>query len=1104
MRANTRYTATENGFAISGSSEFFNRTLYGSHKNDDRYARFFTFAGDVPMFLGATSDWVKNDVTLYDKCGQLHSGLAITPGTSSPFWYSQDIDTTSRWFHDCDDVRAEFKNGWMEYQMSQFSAWFPDVRVNVEAYPLLPDDGYLVHYRITTDQHVYFTAGFGGLAERARCGRFEYKGVSQRNFSELDSKGNVIELGRNRAVITQKEDGRNVRVATSFDANFELGSAKSMKTPYAGMFLGSTPENEDDGVVKISVAIDPGKVLDGYIIVVYDEDEATLDKYLAMKDPINYIKQQLYAKYACIDVATPEKSLDLTIAPTVMAIDASWHKDSFHHGSFAYHTPFLGWRNWYAPTALGWGERVEKTMAMWLSYITRGDIKDERVWYDYGPMDSFSAACGRYHKLENPVGKLPAYFANKPGEIGQPRYLAYNMQECALDMMLYYIEWSGNLELAEKYFDDMCSMADFETRIYDPDGIGLYQNQLNTWISDGHNYNGAGCAQSTAYNYRANLVLAKIAKKIGRDGSVYEKRAEKIKKALNEKLWMPNDGVIAESLDVIGNCLLHPSVELPTVYHVMDSEMIDDFKAYRTLKFTENHLKSATTPGSNGRLCYSSNWLPKKYSQCGIFPQENAHLALVYYKLGLKDAAKKILDGIADCYFTGRNPGMAPHVQSPMGTNDLGDMDFSDVSSTYLRLVVEGLFGIRIDNMDDIIRIEPGFPNDWDHASLELVDISLNYTRRGNQEIFNISSDRAEKKVFRIPMRSTALEAVMLDGAPVEYEIVAAPNNSFIKVVVDKVGRFQLRVMHAAGELPVADYQKSVLAGNQISFEVKGGELAEVFDVSEVLENIKIVGNKVYATAKDVAGDHTLFLRVVNGEYNAWLAADYDIIGEEKVLPELENKPFVPVDLSKFFNCNMMDIHSKDYLTPRPKGYSMSLFRNGRYSHNKPEGGKTRDKNGNLVLRMDDSYFRTSGGTVYSPSGIPFATPAENENLACISIYDVFPTDITVPLDGKGQELALLFIAAAFNLHAGVENIRVTVKYKDGTSADTSLMYPFEVDDWLTAAVTDKAEVFYFNNFNHATVKRIRLDPEKELESVKLEAIANELIFGLAGISVSK
>ena len=148
--------------------------------------------------------------------------------------------------------------------------------------------------------------------------------------------------------------------------------------------------------------------------------------------------------------------------------------------------------------------------------------------------------------------------------------------------------------------------------------------------------------------------------------------------------------------------------------------------------------------------------------------------------------------------------------------------------------------------------------------------------------------------------------------------------------------------------------------------------------------------------------------------------------------------------------------------------------------------------------------LRNCGGTVYSPSGIPFVTPAENENLACISIYDRFPTALNVSLDGKGQELAVMFIASTCCLHTGVENVRITVTYTDGTTSEEKLVYPQSIDDWLTSALTTEAEIFYFSNYNHATVKRVRLDSDKELRSVKIEAIANELILGVAGISISR
>lgn len=1092
MKPNTRYTPTENGYAISGSSEIFNRPLYGSHVNDDKPERFLTFAGDAPQFMGALANPVPGTVTYQEKCGVLRSGLAITPGGRNRFYYSEDIDQTSRWFHDSEDVRAEFKNGWMEYELSQMSAWFPDARTQIEAYPLMGNDGYLVHYRITTNQRVFFVAGFGGLTEP--IGRFEYRGEPRRNFSASDARGNVVTLGKNRAHIVS-ENGRRMSIAASFPAEFAVGSAASLAEAYPSSFSVSTPESEDDAVVRITAPIEPGRVLDGYIIAVYNADDSVLDKWLSMADPIAHNKGELYSKFSCIEVDTPDKKLDLTIAPTVIAMDASWHKNSFHHGAFAYHAPFLGWRNWYAPTALGWGERVSKTMQMYLSYLTRGPIEKERVWYDYSPIPAGQSRFDRrFHYLENAVGRLPAFFE---GENFTPSYGPYNMQECGLDMMLYYIEWSGDLALAEKYFDDLCSMADFETRIYDSDNDGLYQNVLNTWISDGHNYNGAGCAQSTAYNYRANLVLSKIAKLIGRDGEVYEKRAEKIKKALVEKLWIANKGVIAESLDCVGNCLIHPSVELPSVYHVIDSDMIDGLMAYRTLKFTENHIDNVKTVGSGGRLCYSSNWLPKQYSNCGLFPAENAHLALAYFKVGLKKEAKKILGGIADCYFTGRNPGMASHVQSVGGTSDLGDLDFSDVSSTYLRLVIEGLFGIRIDSVDGCIHIEPGFPDEWERASIALSDISIHYTRHANAEIFNIHTDRKENKLIRVPMRSADIEAVMLDGQPIDYEVVPGADNSFIFVKVEKVGRFQLRVMHGYRSIPTVSHSKSVISGGRICFKLSSGEIAEACDISETLENVVVHGDRVYATGKNIPGDHTLFLRVKDGAYNGWIACDYDIEGERAVEAPCEIESYERVDISEFFNCNMTELHEKNYITPRPEGYSMGMHQNCRHSHNWNQRGRD-------VVYIDDSAFRSSGGEVISTSGIPFRTPSEGENLACVSIFDVFPTEFTVPLAGYAKEVDVLFVASTCFLHAYVENVRITVEYADGTEQNTELVYPLSIDDWLTSALTTEAEIFYFSNYNHATVKSIKVDPTRELKGVKIEAVANDLVLGVAGISLGK
>jgi len=1084
MNPNTHYTPTENGFSISGSSELFNRLLYGSHKNDDKESKYATIASDVPLFMGAATDWSVYDWCLHGKRGTLFSGLCVTPGQRVG-GSTESSESGAKWFHKSNDVLCEFKNGWMEYQLSDTESHFPDVWVNIEAYPLLPDDGFLVHYKIKVDQRVVLTLAFGGITDY--IGYF-LKGDKDAHFHASDCEKNIIEIGKNRACV-RHPNGSSMHIGTSFESKIEIGSAKVLETnSSAALFLGSEPENSDDQVLKITSPIDQGTVLDGYFVAIHNSDDASLEKWLTMENPVDYIKNQIYQKHICVDISSPENELNQTITPNVIALDSSFHRNSFHHGSFEYHSPFLGWRGWYGASILGWNDKVNAVMSAHLDQMVKKSDGEEKVWFDgKGAREGDPNDPSPYHNLENSYGYLP-YFLG----LTLPYY---NMQECGFDMMLYHIEWSGNLNIAGKYFDDMAELLNWEERIFDPDSDGLYQNFLNTWISDGHSYNGAGCAQASAYNYRANAIMAKIGKKLGKNVDVFEKRAKKIKKAMNEKLWLSDIGVMAESVDTVGNCLIHPSPELSTTYLCIDCDVADDFQAYTMLRFGETQLKSIETPGRGGRLFYSSNWYPKKYSTCGIYPSENAHLAITYFKLGLKEMGKKIIDALVDCNYTGRNPGMIRHVQSAMGIG-AGSVDFTDVTSMYLRAVVEGLYGIRINALDNTIIIAPGFPETWDSASLSLKDISLNYHKRGNQEIFEVFSEREEKKVFRIPMISTKIDAVFIDGEITDYTIKATPAGSFVMVETEKTGRLQLRIVHGKGEIPTLKYAKEVLSGNEIAFSVTCGEIIEYYDISNTLENIEITGNKIYAKDKTSEGFHTFFIRVKSGEYDAWLPADYEVIKKDKKIEPVSPKAFNPVDISEFFNCEMTKVHEQEYLSPRPEGYSIGVFANGRYAWEWNHIGH----NGVLV---DDSALRNSGGVIYTRSGIPFATPEKGENIACVSIWDNFPTEMTFPLEGSGQELAMLFVSTTNAMQTAVENARITVTYEDGSEETKSLIYPDSIDDWMVPALQKENESLYFSKFNHATVQKIRLNPSKKLKNVKVEAVANEVILGVIGISIS-
>jgi hypothetical protein len=1085
----TRYSAVDGGFEIFGSREQFNRVLYGSHRNDSRTERFFTFAGDAPLFMGATTDYTKNLYSYYAKNGLLKSGLALTRGKYVPYFYSPETDMSSQWFHDAKDIRSRFVDGVMSYTLTQFSPWFPDVAVEIEALPLLDEDGFLIHYRITTDQRVIFCAGFGAITDYLN--RFEYSKIKAREYRVADSQDNVLTCGVNRLAL-QGPRGVTLRLGASFDVSVSRVLPELFCEPFPGLFMADRPGCDAGKVGRLECVIPPGGTLDGFLVMIRNEDESVLDQWLQRGDAVRYIKDRIRGKTRYLQMHTPDAHLDLTVPPTVLALDASWHGSTFYHGAHGYHTPFLGWRNYYAPTAIGWKERVATAIRAHLATQVRGE-GPEKVWYDGADRPELDHEGTQYHHLTNPIGRLPALLHRDD---------IYTMHEVFASMALHYLEHELDLALAAECFESLSLLLEHEERVYDYDHDGLYQNFLNTWISDGHSYNGGGCAQSSAYNLQANEQMGKIARRIGRDPAVFDARAARIRQALQERLWLEDAGVLAEFVDTVGNRLVHPSPELSTMYLAIECGVVDLFQAYRMLSFTERCLENKRTASRNGRLVYSANWRPRKYSTCGLYPAENACLALAYFQVGDGRRGWEILNGLIEAYFLSRNPGLVRHVLAASGGSELGDLDFTDTSSTYLRLLIEGVWGVRYHLLDGYIEIAPALDEPWDHASLHLRDLSVDYDRRGQLESWRVHTANPAVKRLKIPMRASTVEGVYLNGERVDYRIEAGIGTAFIVVETPQTGALQWLVYHGQRTLPAAldpDCVKT-FSGNLLEL-VADSPIEAVVDTSGVLADPVVAGRRLRGRCVKAGGSYTVFVRVAKDDFRAWLPCRIEV-GEAELPAEpsyLDLSSEVrqeQVDLSQVFNCELTQIHRQRYLSPRPAGYSIGVRLNGRYAWEWNHCGHN-------ALEIDDSRLRQAGGAVTSASGIVFATPPRGPNVACASVWENFPTVLSVDLAGRtAAELAILFIGVTNAMQSWVENGAFEVVYADGGSQRVALVHQKNFDDWLVPALQRESESFYFSDFNHAMIQRLRLEAGRPLAALRVIGTANEVIVGVLGVTL--
>ncbi|MFA6930655.1 MAG: hypothetical protein WCT05_10025, partial [Lentisphaeria bacterium] len=918
-------------------------------------------------------------------------------------------------------------------------------------------------------------------------GRFEYHNSPRCEFGIEDCKDTCCEALGSYACVSGP-NAVKMLLGTDFSCDYSVDAAAAMTEKYPSLFL-----QKHDGlpqIVKLQKIIGAGETFRGNLVIVRNGFPETLNKYLEMENPCRFLRGKIRAKYASVSCYTPDAVINASVPDTIIALDAAFHGTSFYHGAIGYHAPFLGWRGWYAPALVGWADRVCSTIESHFATITRSEGA-ERVWWDGGDRPDLDHEGTQYHHLENSSGHLTALLHRDD---------IYDMQEVAVDMTLFYLDHSGDLECGERIFERLCEILDWEERILDPDADGLYQNFLNTWISDGHSYNGGACTQASAYNCYANRKTAQLGRKLGKDVAKLEQRAAKIRSAMQSRLWLQKQGVMAEFIDTIGNKLVHPSPELGTLYLAADCETLDARQIFRMSRWVQRNIKSVLTANRKGRLFFSSNWFPKKYSTCGIFPAENACLALAWFRNAQRKEAMEIVEGLADAFSLSPYPGSLSHVLSAMGGADGGDIDFTDVSSCYLRMLFEGLWGIRFRRLEGHIDIAPQLPDEWDRASLSLPEITVQINRTALTDTLTVFlTDVTAEKFIRLPLRYAGIDQVFLNGEEVSYSVVPGFGTSSLEIQTTKTGKIELSVFYRNEEFPSLAQEKMLVYSDGIfEIDLKIGQFLRM-EHTDALEILQQSSQKIIVKVKaDMAGLYDCFFRVRNADVETILSMEVQI--KSLPSPAQRSEAFGNLDcifLEPYFNCAVSEIHQREFRSPRPAGYSIGARLNGRYAWEWNHYGHN-------ALQVDDSGLRNCGGTITTASGMQFLTPAKGNNALCVSMWDNFPTAIEVPLSGQANEMAVFYCGTTNAMQSYVTNAKLAVLYSDGSSETIELIHPGNFDDFLVPALQKQNETCYIGEGTHGTILRILLNPEKELQSLRAEAVANEVILSILGVTLRR
>jgi hypothetical protein len=1097
-----RYRPVAGEFVIRNGGEFFNRPIYGV-SSATQSGDFRVDAGDLPEF----------SLYLPGHGGNLKLGI-VGAGAGT------------KWAANADEVVARYRPGRMIYEIRDSLLGQGTLRVELltsgEGPGLIvkiDSRGVLAGARLA-----WAFAGVSGRKGQRNgdigCEKQPVSQFFQVRSEECDGNSYTIENGVSGTRRIAQLSSKAAEIALRFPAGSWLeveDFAAWGKTPSILIQVPGTPGAPEWKDQKPHIDTKQ-PILTGSVELTAEPMYLALDRVGAVSgnaaiDPARAFvarSAQVEAIAGTLKIDTPDEYVNAAGAAIGIAAETIWDakQECVMHGGVAWRTALAGWRGPYNLDPLGNHDRAVLEFRHWLKRqnVTPVTTADPAV----GPWDP-NMHLARKEKLLHSNGDL----SNNH----------YDMNLVFMDVLLRHLTWTGDLEFAREIWPALQRHLAWEHRLFRRTYAGangkelpLYEAYAAIWASDNLQYNGGGVAHSSAYNVFALRTAAKLAKALGEDGAAYEAEAELVQRGMQELLWVPGQGVFGESKDLMEPQTVYTNPALWTVYHTIDSGVPTPSQAWQMVAERLAALKHVPVhgdgvPDGGWYMLPCSDWLPYMWSLNLLLLAENMHMALAMWQTGMRDEAYRIFKGnLLDSMYMGLCPGDF-HMTSTLDVHrQEAQRDFGDPIGISSRALVEGLFGVQPDLIAGEVRIRPGFPSEWERASLKLKDFDFAWKREGLQETLEFTS-RLAKAVplsLTLPARTTSLPVVMSNGRRVtcafDASAVGAPALT-VRLPAMRSNRISVEWHgRAPSHVPA---QRSYRVGEALELPV-GIASRQVEDPQTSLSNGRVA----------VAGFHTVFANVREAECAWSMPISFEAKAEAPLFaavpPRSADVPEEQLDLSSVLKHKVTEIFTRVYAKPRSPYCSLAF-------PDKLLGGWA-NPDGRAII--DDAGLRAAGGLLKTAIGVSFATSGgDAANCMFISHWEQDESSVNIPLSGRAHGIYLLMTGSTLPQCSRMQHGTVSVTYSDATSAKLSLRNPetwwpieqdYLLDDYLFVndaplpprvdLRTGQTRILDAASFHGegrtvlggaATILHLALDPAKELVSLQVEVDLYGIVVGL-------
>lgn len=807
-----------------------------------------------------------------------------------------------------------------------------------------------------------------------------------------------------------------------------------------------------------------------------------------------------------VKVKTPDPYLDALATNSVISVDGTWYPPVFVHGAMQWNNRLPGWRTIFGGTMYGWHDRVKQQAEFYIaSQVLESDKTEAKA---------------------NPdlllTGQHPDSRFYGIGRLKQDQSF-YNMQSQFFDQLVEEYRWNDDPEFVELLRPALELHLLWIKECFDPDDDGLYESYINTWPTDSQWYNGGGTAEETCYAYRGHLAAMDmaIAANDMECADKHKKELEKIKNGFFNKLWLKDRGHSGAYIEQGGNQRVHVDPWLYSIFLPIDADLTSPMQSIESLYYSEWALQNDDMP-CGGRRVWTSNWIPATWSVREMWPGDNYHLALAYFKAGMPEDGYDILKG--NFMHTAYNH----YVPANLGS-DQGGIDFGDCVHPFTRTLVSGLFGFYPDYPNHKVSIWPSFPRDWNHASIKIPDYSLMYNNEKGVAEYKVALTKSAAMDLRLPINAQAIKSVKVNDKEFDYTISPLPGQSSVDIYIPSTTHANIKIEYEPLD---TTYNAKMISGEVRDKGEKklDGKILDVYDPQGVFSDISYSDNNIKYILSDNKGHHTAIAKIMIEQCPQLQILKIDVKNslEEKIEAEMNlegldlNLDWQPYNIVQSFNADVRNIFKQKYLSPRPNTVSVRLGIDG-FSPWTFSYWKTKIPEiclNHLEEKLDNGTFKT-------PQGVIFRYDEEPCNVAFTSLWDNYPEQIKFDINDSGQSLAFLVCGSTNMMQCNNENAQIIISYEDGVKDILSLVPP--INYWNLCPIDGHATApgqfsrsYYDSEIDKFCLPRVlprtvelgenctamvlprKLRHGVKVKDVTLKCVAQEVVVGLMGISIAK